>query len=316
MCYKLLKIQIKTQIFCILMLTDKSYMIGILYGTDPDTEMLAQKFAGNLINNEEFCKACEDLEQNVKCDKCREHLKSFSSSIYFYEKVGKNLPDFIEEPEQYLPKNLPPVDFILIVGIHQDLLSGLPDYLKDKKFIKAVIVPIENPKWVPVGLQVQVLEDFEKYGIQAAFPKPFCALSRELNEYNKIGFHITKEHNYIHEFIDYFKIGVPNVSILLSKDGESIEDTCVLQAAPCGSTYYICQQLKSKYFKNGKSGELSLNERISKAHHAYPCNASMDQDSILKDSILHVAGYLVRNAIRRDLNLEEQEGEKLVYVIK
>ena len=298
------------------MLSDKNYKIGILYGTHPDTEMLAQKFAGNLINNEEFCKACEDLEQNVKCDKCREQLKGFAGSIYFYEKIGENIPDFIEEPELYLPKNLPPVDFVLVVGIHQDLLSGLPYYLKDKKSVKAVIVPIENPKWVPAGLQVQVLEEFEKYGIQAAFPKPFCALSRELNEYNKIGFHLTKEHNYVYEFIDYFKIGVPIVSILLSKDGESIEDSCVLQSAPCGSSYYVCQQLKSKYFKNGKSGELSLNERISKAHHAYPCNASMDQDNILKDSILHVGGYLIRNAIRRELNLEEEEREKLVYVIK
>lgn len=113
-----------------------------------------------------------------------------------------------------------------------------------------------------------------------------------------------------------FKVGVPIVSFLLNKDGESIEDTCVLQTAPCGSSYYVCQQLKAKYFKNGKSGALSLNERISKAHHAYPCNASMDQDSILKDSILHIGGYLIRNAIRRELNLEEQEGQKLVYVIK
>ena len=77
---------------------------------------------------------------------------------------------------------------------------------------------------------------------------------------------------------------------------------------------YILQQLKAKYIENG--GELSLNEKISKAHHAYPCNASMDQDSILKDSCLHVAGYLVRNAIRRELNLEEEEGQKLVYVVK
>ena len=297
-------------------MSDKNYKIGILYGTHPDTEMLAQKFAGNLINNEEFCKACEDLEQNVKCDKCREHLKSFSSSIYFYEKVGENIPEFVEEPEKFLPKNLPLVDFVLVVGIHQDLLSGLPYYLKDKNSVKAVIVPIENPKWVPAGLQVQVLEEFEKYGIQAAFPKPFCALSRELNEYNKVGFHITTKHNYIYEFIDYFKIGVPIVSFLLSKDGKSIEDSCILQSAPCGSTYYVCQQLKSKYFENGESGDLSLNERISKAHHAYPCNASMDQDSMLKDSILHVGGYLIRNAIRRDLNLEEEEREKLVYVIK
>lgn len=315
MFYKLLKIQIKTSNCSILMLSQKNYKIGIFYGIGPDTEMLAQKFAGNLINNEEFCKACEDLEQSVKCDKCREHLKSFASSIYFYEKIGEDIPEFVEDSTEYLPKNLPPVDFLLVVGIHQDLLLDLPNYLKDKG-IKAVIVPIEDPKWVPSGLQSMILEEFEKYGIQAAFPKPFCSLSKEQDEYNKIGFHLTKEHNFVYEFIDYFKVGVPIVSFLLSKDGESIEDTCVLQTAPCGSTYYVCQQLKAKYFKNGKSGDLSLNERISKAHHAYPCNASMDQDFILKDSILHIGGYLIRNAIRRELNLEEQEGQKLVYVIK
>ncbi len=290
----------------------ENYKLGVFYGTDPDTIMLAEKFVGNLINTEEFCKACENLEINLKCDKCREHLTSHASSIFFYEKLGENIPDFIEEPEEFLPQNLPEVDFLLVVGIHQDLLSGLPDYLKDKG-IKAVIVPIEDPKWVPAGLQTQTLEEFEKNGIQAAFPKPFCSLSREINEYNKIGFHLTKERNYIYEFIDYFKIGVPIVSFLLSKNGKSIEDTCVLQSAPCGSTYYIVQQLKAKYIENG---ELSLNEKISKAHHAYPCNASMNADSVLKDSILHVAGYTVRNAIRRALNLEEEEGQKLAYIIR
>jgi len=296
-------------------LTEKIYKLGVLYGIGPEIEMLTQKFIGNLINNEEFCKACETFEQNVKCDKCREYKKSFANSIYYYEKVGENVPEFVEEPEDYLPKNLPPVDFLMVVGIHQDLLSGLPLYLKNKG-VKAVVVPIENPKWVPAGLQVQVLEEFEKYGIQAAFPKPFCSLSKELNDYNKIGFHLTSKHDFIDKFIDFFKIGEPIISFLLSKDGESIEDACIIQSAPCGSSYYICQQLKSKYFKNGKSGDLSLNERISKAHHAYPCNASMDQDSILKDSILHVGGYLIRNAIRRELSLEEQEAQKLVYVIK
>ena len=296
-------------------MAEKNYKLGVFYGTAPDTEMLAQKFVGHLINDEEFCKACETYEQNVKCDKCREHLKSYANILYFYEKVGENIPDFIEEPEQFLPKNLPQVDFLLVIGIHQDLLSGLPEYLKDKD-IKAVIVPIEDPKWVPAGLQVQVLEEFDIYGIQAAFPKPFCSLNKELDEYNKIGFNITKNHNFIEKFIDYFKVGKPIVSFLLSKDGEYIEDICVLQSAPCGSTFFIVQQRKSKYFKNGKSGELSINERISKAHHSYPCNASMDQDSILKDSILHVGGYLIRNAIRRELNLKEEEGQKLVYVIK
>jgi hypothetical protein len=290
----------------------KQYKLGVFYGPDPDTEMLAQKFVGNLINDDEFCKACELLEKDVKCDKCREHLGTFSNSIYFYDKIGENVPEFIEEPEEFLPKALPQVDFIMIVGIHQDLLSCLPDYLKDKN-VKAVIVPVENPKWVQSGLQVQVLEAFESYGIQAAFPKPFCALSKELDQYNQEGFNITKDRGYIKEFIDYYKIGAPIVSFLLSEDGKSIVDSCVLQCAPCGSSYFVLQQLKAKYIANG---ELSLNERISKAHHSYPCNASMDQDTILKDSILHVGGYLIRNAIRRELNLEEEEGQKLVYVVK
>ena len=292
---------------------EKRYTLGVFYGNlDPKTEMLASKFVGNLINAENFCKACETLEMNIKCDKCREHLKSYANSIYFYEKVGENLPQFIEEPEKYLPKTIPTVDFILVVGIHPDLLSGLPNYLRNKK-VKAVIVPVEDPSWVPTGLQIQILEEFEKFGIQAAFPKPFCSLSKEYNEYNKVGFHLTQKHEYVHEFIDYFKIGKPIVAFLLSKDGKVIEDRCVIQSAPCGSSYYVCQQLKGKYINNS---ELPLNERISKAHHAYPCNASMDQDSTLKDSILHVGGYLIRNAVRKELNLEEQEGQKLVYIIK
>jgi len=294
------------------MMSSKKFSLGILYGTDEDTIMLAQKFVGNLINDDEFCKACELLEVNVKCDKCRENIHNFSGNIYFYEQVGKNVPDLIENAEIYLPKQIPEVDFLLVIGIHQDLLAELPYYLKEKN-VKAVIVPIEDPKWVPPGLQVQVLEDFEKFGIQAAFPKPFCSLSTELNEFNKVGFNITKDRSHIIKFIQYFKVGEPIVSFLLSKDGKSIVDTCVVQSAPCGSTYFIVQQLKSKYIANG---EISLNERISKAHHSYPCNASMDQDSILRDSILHVGGFLVRNEIRKKLNLPIDKEQKLVYIIK
>ncbi|MFX1412056.1 MAG: DUF166 family protein [Promethearchaeota archaeon] len=140
-------------------MVEKKYKLGIFYGTALETENLTKKFVGHLINNEEFCKACEVLEQNVKCDKCREHVNSYANSIYFYEKIGENIPDFIEEPEKFLPQSLPQVDYLLVIGIHQDLLSGLPEYLKNKD-IKAIIIPIEDPKWVPPGLQVQVLQEF------------------------------------------------------------------------------------------------------------------------------------------------------------
>ncbi len=294
---------------------NSSNRIGIIYGIDPDTIMLTDKFVGHLINNEEFCTACEELEQKVKCDECRRDLKSYSNYIYYFEQVGKNVPQFIDDPMQYLPKNIPPIDYLLVIGIHEDLLSGLPELLKDSE-IKAVIVPIEDPKWVPAGLQKQVLEAFEDVGIQAAFPKPFCSLNVKEDEYNKVGFNLTHEHNYIKQFVKYFQIGKPIVSIKLDKTGKAIEDVEVVRSAPCGSTYYILQQLKGKYLENGKAGRKSLNERISSAHHAYPCNASMDQDPILKDSILHVGGYLIRRAIRKDLNLDQEEGPKLKYIIK
>jgi len=296
-----------------ILMSRENYKIGFLYGTDPDTEKLAKRFAGHLINDDEFCTACELLDKKFKCDHCREELPCFASSIYFLEKIGEGVPAFIDEPLDFLPKHLPPVDYLIVVGVHQDLLAGLPEFLKDKE-IRGVIVPIEDPSWVPPGLQTQVLNEFEKYGIQAAFPKPFCSLSKEQNQYNQPGFHITKNHQNIDEFIDYFRIGAPVVSLKLSKNGKTIEDGTIIRSAPCGSTFFIVQQLHSTDFGNGE--EISLNERISKAHHSFPCSASMDQDSQLKDSILHVGGYLVRNAIRKELGLEEEEGQKLKYVIK
>ncbi|MBY9007291.1 MAG: hypothetical protein KGD63_11095 [Candidatus Lokiarchaeota archaeon] len=294
---------------------NENIRLGIIYGSTPDAKTFTEKFVGHLINNDDFCAACEDLEQKIKCDKCRQELKSYSSNIYYYKKIGDNLSQFIDDPKDFLPQNFPLLEYLLVINIHQDLLSGLPEYLRDKN-IKAVIIPIEDPKWVPPGLQVQVLEAFEKVGIQVAFPKPFCALNKEEDEYNKINFNITKNHHYIDKFIDYFKIGKPKISLKINKKGNYIEDVCVLVSAPCGSTYFILQQLKSKYFEKHKNSDTSINEKISKSHHSYPCNASMDADNILKDSILHIGGYIIRNVIRNELNLDIEEKKKLNYVIK
>ncbi|MBY8982202.1 MAG: hypothetical protein KGD57_04580 [Candidatus Lokiarchaeota archaeon] len=289
--------------------------LGIIYGSNQDAKTFTEKFVGHLINSDNFCSACEDFDQKIKCDKCRQELNSYANNIYYYKRIGENLPQFIDNPREFLPKGLPLLDYLLVIYIHQDLLSGLPEYLSDKN-IKAVIIPIEDPNWVPPGLQVQVLESFDKEGIQAAFPKPFCALNKEEDEYNQINFNLTKRHNYIDKFIDYFQIGKPKISFKINTDGKVIEDAYVLISAPCGSTYFILQQLRSKYIERKKKNDLTINERISKSHHSYPCSASMDQDSILKDSILHIGGYIIRNVIRNELGLEIEKSKKLSYVIK
>lgn len=287
--------------------------LGIVYGIDTRIEKLAKKFVGHL-NNDGLCNACNRLDQKVTCFSCRENITSFAKNIYFIEKITQNVPQFIDNPENYLPKNLPSLDYLLIFGIHRDLLVGLPDYLRNKN-IKAVIVPVEDSKWVPSGLQKQVLEDFERWGIQAAFPKPFCNLNKEEDEYNKIGFNLTSRFNYISEFVNYFKIGKPEVTLKISKDGKSIKDTSVIRSAPCGSTYYVLEHLKGKDIINGNLDFTLLYENVSKAHYSYPCCASMEQDSVLNHSILSIGDYLIKKAVMKALNNEISNSKKFNWLI-
>ncbi len=278
----------------------KDYKLGILYGKEPETEYLATKFIGHLINDMKFCNACQISGKKMNCTQCRKYLKSHASKIYFYIKVHGASNKIEGDQIDLLPEEIPPIDFLLVIGINTNLLEKLPEYLRDKD-VKAVIIPIENPKWVSPELQVKILFEFERYNIQAAFPKPFCSLSKDEDQYNKVGFHITKQRNYIDEFIDYFRIGVPIISILMSNDGRSIEDACVIQSAPCGSTNYIIQNLKLKCFNKDHKDEFYLIEQINKAHYSYPCRASMYHDYILEDSIFQTSGYIIRNSIRCEL---------------
>ena len=282
------------------MLSKKDYKLGIFYGKDPETEELATKFIGHLINDLKFCNACQLSENKIDCIQCRKYLRGHANKIYFYIKVGGNLNKAEEDNINLLPEEIPPIDFLIVIGINKNLLVRLPEYLKDKG-VKAVIVPIENPKWVSPELQVKILFEFEKYNIQAAFPKPFCSLSKEEDQYNKTGFHITKQRNYIDDFIDDFRIGVPIVSFLMSSDGRSIEDVCIIQSAPCGSTNYIVQKMRLKCFNKVFEDDFSLIEEINKAHYSYPCRASMYHDYILEDSIFQISGYIIRNTIRCEL---------------
>jgi hypothetical protein len=86
----------------------------------------------------------------------------------------ETLPDFIEDPDPYLPK-LPPADLAIATEIHPDLLLELPHRLNDAG-IRGLIVPIEQSHEVSAGLAKQVGGQCSTLGIESAFPKPFCSL--------------------------------------------------------------------------------------------------------------------------------------------
>ncbi len=243
-----------------------------------------EKVLGNLINYDRFCTSCGD-----GCESCRSVLPSFADRIVtvFEAPDPKSLPPFVDDGEKYLPDEIPQVDIMLAIDIHPDLLLALPKKLADAG-VKALIVPIERPS-IPPGLARQVMSECEELGVECAFPKPFCTLD-PLNSPPTIA-------RFCHEF----RIGKPLLMISTKKDPTgrvSIASATVLRSAPCGSTWYIAQQLKGVEVDPEK-----LRAAISKAHHSYPCTASMDKDPETDEPFLHIGGFMAMEAVFTALNI-------------
>lgn len=236
----------------------------MIYGDE-----FGERFIGNLINYSSFCEAC-----GIFCEHCRTAYPSFSADIEGVFQVEANLPAFIDDPETYLPQSLGSADLLVAIGIHVDLLLGIPKLVESSR-VKGVIVPIEHKDWCPPAVRSQLREELGRLGVETAFPKPFCALE-------KTGGKI------IDAFVDRYMVGRPMLEVELERD--IIREVRVLRSAPCGSTWYIAQQIRRKPIEG-------LEDVISRAHHSYPCTASMEVDRELGDTILHKAGYIIREEV-------------------
>ncbi|MDW7731397.1 MAG: DUF166 family protein, partial [Methanolobus sp.] len=98
---------------------------------------------GNLINSDRFCVSCGDL-----CDHCRESRASFANIITGIFELRTDLPDFVEEPMEYMPEMIPDCDLILAVDLNPDLLMAIPE-LAEKSGAKGVIVPVDDSRLTP-----------------------------------------------------------------------------------------------------------------------------------------------------------------------
>jgi len=236
----------------------------------------------NLINDPSFCKSC-----GLLCDFCKygvySHVHKIRAAIELRD--PSELPPLIENPEEHLPKRIPAADVCVAVGIHKDLLLALPPMLKDEG-VKGLIVPIEDFREVPPGLQRQLEEECEELNIEYAFPKPFCSL--EPIETKPL----------ISEFVGEFKIGKPSLQITTEERGGTriIHNVTIERSAPCGSTWYVAKKLIGRRVERDE-----IRDVVAKAHHSYPCTATMAVDPELGEPILHVAGHLIREAVEEQL---------------
>ena len=254
-------------------------MLKILFVYSGD---YGERVIRNMINDPSYCKAC-----GLSCDFCKygvyTHVRSIHAAIEFPNPA--DLPTFIEDPEQYLPQKIPTVDLCIATGLHKDMLVALPQRLKQEG-IRGLIVPIEDFREVPSGLQKQVEKECTDLSIECAFPKPFCALEP------------TDEKPLTSRFVQEFKIGKPSLQITTEKrDGlRTVYGVVVERSAPCGSTWYIARKLIGKEVRIEE-----IRDAVAKAHHSFPCTATMSADPEIGEPILHKAGYLIREAVESQL---------------
>ena len=196
-----------------------------------------------------------------------------ASNIVGMEDYPEDLPEFIDDFSEYVPKKLSQADLILSVGLSGDINMIVPE-VAQKTGAKSAIIPIYDPVQMPPGLQQEIIDSAPD--VRIVFPKPFCSLE-------PVG------DAPIDEFANRF--GKP---VLFIKSDKFIKKVEVLRGAPCGSTDYIAKGLWSMPVDDA---ELNATQKL----HNYPCNASTDTDPSVGDTSMHLASYQIKEAVKRGL---------------
>ncbi|WP_456481295.1 DUF166 domain-containing protein [Methanopyrus sp.] len=231
-----------------------------------------KRMVANLLNEPGHCKAC-----GPACDGCKYDEYSLVGSLVTVEELPKpeELPPFVDEPEDYLPE-LPPVDVLVAVELHPDLLVALPEVYE----VKALIVPVEEPDWIDPWVEEELRKACEGGGVELTVARPGCDLepSGPVTE----------------AFCDAGMIGRPELSVKV-EDGV-VTEARVVRSAPCGCTWFVARRLIGV-----DADPEEVRAAVSEAHHSYPCTASMEIDRRVGDTLLHVAGRLHIEAALRAL---------------
>jgi hypothetical protein len=252
-----------------------------------------ERFIANLMNYSNSCPsfgAC-GIDQ---CTQCKEKIYSFSKNIVatFGMLDPDTMPKFIEDADDFLPKEIPKADIAIAINLHPDVLAALPEKLAERGF-KALIVPVEESRWCPTGLAKQLKEKCGSLNLEFAAPKPFCILTP------------SPSHPTINRFIEEMGMGYPafDIEVEVKNSNTKIESVRILRSEPCGAAWFIGIRLRG--FEFGSFRELW--DRVAEAHHSFPCTGSMEKDNEYNETLLHVAGYAARHAVDKALGYEGDE---------
>ena len=193
--------------------------------------------------------------------------------------LPESLPSIVEEPDLMIDGLVPEGawDLILFMGESPSAFSLLPSIVA-RSSSKAVIAPVDDYSWLPLGLEGQVRSELDELGVASIFPRTFCTLS-------------PPGVASIDEFAEVF--GVPLLKIEVGEG--RVESVEVLKGAPCGSTWFMAEKLVGVEVSEAGA-------RAGTYVQIYPCLASRYIERLLGDAPIHVAGHIAERAVEKALN--------------
>jgi hypothetical protein len=228
----------------------------------------APRMLAHLTDKADYCRACGD-----KCIQCRKKYRlDFSKSITGIIDFPAVLPGIIEEPEEFLPEDIPEHDILIAIAVNEEILIS---FINKFRLSRGIIVPIEQSACISPNAVAEITGICAQAGIEVSFPKPFCSFA--------------PKEGILSEFRKEFKIGKPEVRFDIQN--KVIAGTEVIVSAPCGATYHTCRGLEGRDMRDDL--EYIIDGRLS----SYPCTADTSIDAQFKDSITHEAVKLQRSIL-------------------
>jgi hypothetical protein len=198
------------------------------------------------------------------------------------------LPQVIDDPADFLPDEFPPVDLVLALGEVPGLGQLLPDIVR-RSGARSVIVAIDHTSAVPAGLEGQLRGWLEALGVAVVFPKPLCSLTKTAVGVRR------RTAAYDDPLIRRFASAFGQPAFRLTVEAGRVTQAAVVRDSACGCARHVAENLPGT----------PVDEAVEKAgmlHHHYPCLASMTQDPDYDDTLMHVSGHLVRDAVRDEIS--------------
>jgi hypothetical protein len=198
------------------------------------------------------------------------------------------LPVVIDDPEDSLPPSLPQADLVLALGETAGVAQLLPDIAK-MTGARSLIAPIDRNESLPPGLVTQLQRWLADLNVAAVFPKPFCSLTESTYNYPPIV--VQYQDRIIQQFARRF--GQPQFRVEVDGD-KQIAAVTVERDSACGCAQAVAQGLVGCPVSEAE-------HQAGMLHHHFPCLASMNQDADYNDTLMHISGRIVREAVSEQI---------------